>query len=63
MCQEAFELIKSKLTKTPILITPNWNKEFHVHYDASNKAIGSVLAQNIDGKTDSPIFYASRLLN
>jgi len=56
-------LIKSKLTKTPILISSDWNKEFHVHCDASNEAIGSVLVQNINGKTDSPIFYASRLLN
>ena len=37
--------------------------EFHVHCDASNIAIGAVLAQNIHGDGDSPIHYASRLLN
>jgi hypothetical protein len=51
------------LTTTPILVTPNWTMEFHVHYDASNIAIGAVLAQNIHGDRDSPIHYASRLLN
>lgn len=27
-CQEAFDLIKKKLTTTLILATPDWNKEF-----------------------------------
>ena len=37
--------------------------EFHIHCDASNIAIGVVLPQNIQGELDSPIYYASRLLN
>jgi hypothetical protein len=37
--------------------------EFHIHCDASNLAIDIVLAQNIHGKVDSPIYYATRLLN
>ena len=37
--------------------------DFHVHCDASNIAIGVVLAQNIHGDRDSPIHYASQLLN
>jgi hypothetical protein len=45
------------------LVTPNWIMEFHVHCDASNIAIGAILAQNIHGDRDSPIHYASRLLN
>ena len=62
-CQEAVEKVKKRLTTTPILITPNWTMEFHVHYDASNIAIGAVLAQNIHGDRNSPIYYASKLLN
>jgi hypothetical protein len=62
-CQKAFEEVKKRLTTTPILITPNWSMDFHVHCDASNIAIGAVLAQNIHGDRDSPIHYASRLLN
>ena len=61
-CQEAFGEVKKKLTITPILITPNWTIDFHVHYDASNIAIGAVLAQNIHGDRDSLIHYASRFL-
>ena len=41
----------------------NWMMEFHIHCDASNVVIRVVLAQNIHGKIDSPIYYASRLLN
>ena len=37
--------------------------ELYVHCDASNIAIGAVLAQNIHEDRDSPIYYASRLLN
>ncbi len=37
--------------------------EFHVHIDASNLIIGTVLAQNPIKKCDQPIAYASKLLN
>ena len=37
--------------------------DFHIHCDASNTAIGAVLAQSIYGDRDSPIYCASRLLN
>ena len=37
---EAFEGLKIRLATAPILAYPNWNKEFHVHVDASNYAIG-----------------------
>ena len=62
-CQQAFEEVKGRLNTTPMLITPNWKMELHVHCDASNIAIGAVLAQNLHGDRDSPIYYASRLLN
>jgi hypothetical protein len=37
--------------------------EFHVHADASLLTMGAMLSQNITGKSDQPIMYASRLLN
>ena len=61
--QQTFELVKRLQTTTPILMTLNWSMEFHVHCDASNIAIRAVLAQNVNEKIDSPIHYASRLLN
>ena len=37
----------------------NWNKVFHVHIDASNFAIGCILAQPRENNMDFPISYAS----
>jgi len=37
--------------------------EFHVHIDASLLIVGAMLSQNVIGKSDQPIVYASRLLN
>ncbi|KAL3691906.1 hypothetical protein R1sor_005557 [Riccia sorocarpa] len=62
-CQEAFELLKEKLSQGPILRPSNWNMIFHVHTDASGVAVGAVLAQPQDPKIDLPIYFASRTLN
>jgi len=40
------------MREVPILIAPNWEKEFHVHMDASNLVVGAMLAQNLDSKCD-----------
>jgi hypothetical protein len=34
-CQESFEMLKKKLTTTPILILPDVHKPFSVYCDAS----------------------------
>jgi len=62
-CESAWQQIKQQYTMAPILIPPRWDLEFHVHSDASNLAVGAMLAQNPTGKSDQPIVYASRLLN
>ncbi len=56
-------MIKEKYIETSILISPNWEVEFHVHIDASLLALGAMLCQNVTRKSDQPIAYASRLLN
>ena len=38
-CKYAFEEIKSRLVTTPIMVTPNWNKEFEIMCDVSDYAI------------------------
>ena len=43
-CQESLDILKEKMVTAPILVFPNWNKEFHVHVDASSIALGIVLA-------------------
>ena len=61
-CDEAFEKLQNALIFMPILRAPGWNKIFHVHVDASNFAIGCVLAQPGEHNMDFPISYASRHL-
>jgi hypothetical protein len=52
-----------KNIEAPILISPNWQVEFHVHTYASLLAMRVTLSQNVTRKTDQLIVYASRLLN
>ena len=51
------------MVTTPILVFPDWNKEFLVHVDASCIALGVVLAQSGEGNIDHPISFASRKLS
>ncbi|OMO71827.1 hypothetical protein CCACVL1_18051 [Corchorus capsularis] len=56
--QEAFEILKDKLTNAPLLILPNFNNTFEIECDASSVGIGAVLMQG--GK---PVAYFSEKLN
>jgi hypothetical protein len=47
----------------PILVFPNWSKEFHVHVDASFISLGGVLAHPGEGEIDHPIAFARRKLS
>nr|GEW79011.1 reverse transcriptase domain-containing protein [Tanacetum cinerariifolium] len=42
-CIEAFQTLKKKLTKAPILIAPDWDLPFELMCDGSDFAIGAVL--------------------
>ena len=46
-----------------ILIFPEWNKEFHVHADASSIALGEVLSQPRERDIHHPMTFASRKLS
>ena len=48
-CQHICDEVKRILT-TPKFVCPNWTMEFHIHFNALNVAISTVLAQNIHGK-------------
>ena len=61
--QGSFDTLKAKMASAPILVFPDWNKEFHVHVDAFSTALGVVLAQRGEGDLDHPIAYASRKLS
>jgi len=62
-CQKSLDILKEKMVTTSILIFPEWNKEFHVHVDASCIMLGIVLAQPGAGEVDHPIAFASRKLS
>jgi hypothetical protein len=59
-CQKGLDTLKQKLVTTLILIFLDWDKEFHVHVDASSIALGAVLSQPREGDIDHPIVFASR---
>jgi hypothetical protein len=56
-CQESFEMLKQKLTTTPVLVLPDVHKPFSVYCDASYTGLGCVLMQ--EGKV---VAYSSRQL-
>jgi hypothetical protein len=60
--QKAFDMLKEKLTTTPVLLLPDPTKPFIVTTDASDYAIGAVLSQK-QGKGEQPVAYESRKLS
>jgi hypothetical protein len=61
--QKGLDTLKQRLVTAPILVFPYWNKEFHVHVDASSIALGAVLSQPGEGAIDHLIAFASRKLS
>ena len=55
--EEAFKILKTKLTTAPVLVLPNTSKDFVIFCDASLQGLGCVLMQ--DGHV---VAYASRQL-
>ena len=62
-CQRAFELLKEKLVKAPLLAYPNFTEDFIVETDASILGLGAVLSQVQEDEQVHPIAYASRALS
>ena len=62
-CQKRLDVLKENMVITPILVFPDWKKEFHVHVDASCIAVGEEITQASEGDLDHPIAFASRNLS
>ena len=56
-CENSFQLLKEKLTTTPVLTLPNGEDKFTVYCDAYRVGLGYVLMEN--GRV---VAYASRQL-
>ncbi|XP_042403344.1 uncharacterized protein LOC121992821 isoform X2 [Zingiber officinale] len=61
-CMEAFDRLKEALTSAPIIRPPDWSLPFELMCDASDYAVGAVLAQRVDG-APHVICYASKTLD
>jgi hypothetical protein len=57
-----FADLKQALVTAPILVFPNFKIPFHIQTDASQKAIGGVLLQQVKGLF-KPVAFASRKLS
>ena len=60
--KQSFELVKHALTQTPVLISPNFTKDFYIFSFASEHTIAAVLLQKNDLGQEQPISFFSRSL-
>jgi hypothetical protein len=61
-CQISFEILKQKLSTTPILRGPNWSLHFHICTDASDTTLGAVLGQR-ENQMSYAIYFVSKNLS
>lgn len=59
---KAFNLLKEKLTASPMIMAPDWNLSFEIMSDAFDFALGAILGQKVD-KRLHVIYSASRTWN
>ena len=62
-CGEAFSTLKKHLSTPPVLVFPDFAREFILDTDASNQGIGAVLSQIQSDGQEQVVAYASRLLS
>jgi len=61
--QKAFKTIKAKLTMTPVIAYPNFNKPFILYTDVSDGGVRAILYQKGDDRRERIIACASRTFN
>ncbi|XP_070052162.1 uncharacterized protein [Nicotiana tomentosiformis] len=61
-CMKAFELIKFRLTTSPIITAPHWSLPFELMCDASDVAVGAVFGKCIN-TFFHPVYYANKTMN
>ena len=61
-CDNAFRALKKTLCQSPVLRNPDFDKQFLLQTDASDRRVGAVLSQQDEDGRDRPIAYFSRKL-
>ena len=61
--EKSFRLLKEKLTTTPVLKYPDYNREFILITDASKVILDAILSQKDEDGKEHPIVYDSKTLN
>ena len=61
-CQNSFNCLKKKLVEGPVLVYPDFTKDFMLETDASIQGLGAVLSQVQEDNKCHPVSYASRAL-
>ena len=54
-CQEAYDRLKAKLSSAQVLRIPTIKTPFHLHSDASGKAVGATLGQLDEQGVEQPL--------
>ncbi|XP_051724240.1 uncharacterized protein LOC127498671 isoform X1 [Ctenopharyngodon idella] len=62
LCQQAFTQVKAALCGGPLLHSPDFSLPFLLQTDASDRGLGAVLSQEIEGE-ERPVLYISRKLS
>ena len=57
--REAFRCIKEAITKSPVLVSPDYSKDFMIFSFASNDTIAGVLLQKNNEGFEQPIAFMS----
>ena len=61
--QQAFDLLKQRITTSPTLAHPRMDEQFELEVDASGNAMGAVLLQRQPDRTKKPINFMSKTFN
>jgi hypothetical protein len=62
-CQSSFEKLRDALTQSPVLGIADPSKNYILHTDASDHAMGAILQQEDENGDKHPIAYASKTFN
>ena len=61
-CQKSLDSVKRLLSSSPVVLLPNFSKQFILRTDASSRGLGAVLMQTGEDGELHPVLYASRKL-